>query len=85
LRKARKAEKAALRMSAENSFEAVAREWHEKQGERLTPKYAALVLSRLERDVFPSLGKRPINEIEATQLLNVLRKVEARGALDIAK
>jgi integrase len=81
----RQLEKRAAKTATQNSFEAVAREWHEKQSTRLTTKYARLVLRRLELDIFPHLGVRPIADIDAPELLDVLRKVEARSALDIAK
>jgi integrase len=50
-----------------------------------TSKYAASVLKRFEADIFPEVGSRPIALIEAPELLDVLRKVETRDALDVAK
>jgi integrase len=48
-------------------------------------KHAAGVLKRLEMDVFPYIGHRPIGEIESIEFLQeVLRKIEKRGAIDIA-
>lgn len=82
---ARKDEKRAAKLSAENTFEALAREWHANQKDGWTPGYARHVMIRLEADVFPAIGSRPSAEIEAPELLAELRKVEARGALDIAK
>ena len=82
---ARKDEKRAAKLSADNTFEALAREWHANQKDGWTPRYARHVMVRLEADVFPAIGSRPIAEIEAPELLDVLRRVEARGALDIAK
>jgi integrase len=81
----RKAEKAAQKAETENAFETVAREWHAAQLHRWTPEHAGRVIRRLERDIFPRLGSRPIAEIEPPELLDVLREVEARGALDIVK
>jgi integrase len=68
----------------ENIFENIAREWHEKQSEGWTSSHANKVLRRLEIDIFPELGKKPINEMKAPDLLGALRKIEKRGALDIA-
>ena len=82
---ARKDEKRAAKLSADNTVEALAREWHANQKDGWTPGYARHVIVRLEADVFPAIGSRPIAEIEAPELLDVLRRVEARGALDIAK
>lgn len=80
----RKAEKRARQLSAANSFEAVAREWHGKQVHTWAKKHAEDVLRRLEGNIFPALGYRPISEIEAPDLLATVRKIEARGAYDLA-
>jgi integrase len=82
---AKKEQKRAARFSAKNTFEAVAREWCENQRDGWTGRYHDHVVTRLEADVFPELGSRPIAEIEPPELLAVLRKVEKRGALEIAK
>ena len=68
-----------------NTFEAVAREWHANKLESWQPRTAANVLHRLEKDVFPLIGKQPIAEIKAPVMLDVLRQIEKRGAVDMAK
>ena len=83
--RARREEKRAAELSAENTFETLTREWHANQTNGWTPGYAKQVMARFEADVFPEIGTRSIAEIEAPELLDMLRKVEARGALDIAK
>ena len=70
--------------TTENSFEVVAREWHGKQKSRWTADYSDKVMSSLKRDVFPWLGKKPIIEITAPDVLRVLRRVESRGAIETA-
>ncbi|HJV81346.1 tyrosine-type recombinase/integrase [Noviherbaspirillum sp.] len=82
---AKRKEKRIDALNRENTFEAVAREWHDNKKLSLTPSYAENVLHRLEADIFPLLGTRPISEIEAPDLLDALRQVEKRGALEIAK
>jgi integrase len=67
-----------------DSLEAVAREWFSKYSSAWAPGHAATVIRRLDRDVFPWLGTRPTGEITAPELLTVLRRVEARGALETA-
>lgn len=67
-----------------DSFEAVAREWYVKQLHTWAPSHASDVLRRLESNIFPTLGHRPIVEIEAPELLQAVRKIEARGAHDLA-
>ena len=66
------------------SFEAVAREWFEKFSPGWAASHAATISRRLERDVFPWLSTRPAREITPLELLNVLRRVEARGTLETA-
>jgi integrase len=67
------------------TFEQVARRWHANESAQWVPAHAERVLSRFERDVFPTLGHKTLDAIEPPDVLDVLRQVEARGALDIAK
>lgn len=80
----RRAEKRRQKVLAANSFEAIAREWHEHQRGRWTATHADRVLDSLEKDLFPSLGLRPIAEITPAEVLDVVRAVERRDALDVA-
>lgn len=80
----RKAIKAAKADRASNSFEVVAREWFAKQSATWAPSHAEKIINRLESDVFPWLGGRPVAEITAPELLGVLRRIEGRGAIDTA-
>jgi integrase len=68
-----------------NSFEVVAREWHGKFKESWSPSHAHTTITRLERDIFPWMGKRPISEIEPTDVLSVLQRIESRGAGETAR
>jgi len=70
--------------ATENSFEAVAREWHAKFSPGWVPHHADKIIKRFEREVFPWIGNRPIADISAPDLLAVLRRIEARNALDSA-
>lgn len=80
----RKVQKAAKVERTANSFEAIAREWFAKHSPGWATSHADKIIQRLEKDVFPWLGGRPIAEINAPELLTVLRRIEARGALDTA-
>ena len=82
---AKKERKRAARKAASNTFEGVAREWHAKWAPGRTPGYADQVLRRLEADVFPLLGRRPIAEIEPPDVLEVLQKIEGRGVGETAR
>jgi len=80
----RKAKKMREKLSAANSFEAIAREWFASRSRKWTPKYAASLIRRLEADIFPKMGNRPIAEIMPPEMLSNLRVIESRGAHDLA-
>lgn len=80
----RKAAKAANAERAANSFEVIGREWHHIHMSDKTEDHAKRTLTRLEQDVFPWLGGRPLAEIEAPEILTVLRRIESRGANELA-
>ncbi len=75
----KKAQKAARIENAANTFEAVTREWHEKFKSQWTENHAGRLMRRLELDVFPLIGTRPIGEIKAPEILGVLRRIEMRS------
>jgi integrase len=68
----------------DDSFETVAREWHEKYRSQWTEGHASTTLRRLEANLLPWLGKRPLGAIEPPELLRSLRRVENRGAVETA-
>lgn len=79
----RKAEKGTRAEVATNSFEAVAREWHATiHVHKVSAGHAARTLTRLEQDIFPWVGPLPVAEVTAPQLLESLRRIEARGAIE---
>lgn len=80
----RKAARAAGAVRAGNSFEAIATEWFAKQKPAWAASHASKILLRLENDVLPWLGPRPIAEITAPEILSVLRRIESRGAVESA-
>jgi integrase len=80
----RKAERAAGEERAANSFEVVAREWFGKQSKTWAESHSSKILLRLENYLFPWLGKRPIADIAAKELLAVIRRIEDRGAIESA-
>lgn len=69
---------------AANSFEAVAREWHSKHAPGWAASHADKIIRRLERDVFPWVGGRPIAELSAPEILATMRRIEGRGTLETA-
>jgi integrase len=80
----RKATNLRKKLANVNSFEAVALEWYNKQLHTWVEHHASDVKRRLESNIFPTLGKRPIDQINALELLETIRKIEARGAYDLA-
>jgi integrase len=83
-REQQKALKAANVADAENGFEVVAREWYVRWSPGWSASHSATVIGRLNLDVFPRLGARPIGEISASEVLKMLRVIEFRGALETA-
>jgi integrase len=80
----RKAEKRTAAINAENSFEAVAREWHAKFTVDQSESHATRNLRRLEVHVFPYIGGRPIGAIEPPETLEVLQRIEKKGTIETA-
>lgn len=80
---AKRAAKAA--QAGADSFEAIAREWLEQTAAKRVATTNTTIKARMEDDLLPWLGKRPIKDITAPELLATLRRVEARGSLIVAK
>lgn len=80
----RRTKKLRDKLSTANSFEAVAREWYGKQLHTWVAHHADDVLRRLEKNIFPHIGKQIIGEIEAPELLYAVRVIEKRGSYDLA-
>jgi hypothetical protein len=82
---ARKVEKRQKLLAAGNTFESVANEWFETQADRWVPSYSDRLRSRLDADLLPALGKRPIADIEPIEVLEAIRIIERRDAIEMAK
>ena len=81
----RKADKLAKQSAAENSFQTVALLWWDQWRSAKSPRHADDVHKRFKADVFPAIGKRPISDIQAPELVAMVKAIAGRGALDIAK
>lgn len=79
-----KKEKREAHLMNEATFEVVAKEWLADRLPSWAPSHSSKVARRLERDVYPRIGSRPINEIGARELLVALRKIVDRGAIETA-
>jgi len=82
---AKKARAAQRLLSAENSFEALAKEWYSNQRPTWAATTAKKRLALIDNDLLPWLGKRPISEITSIELLQTLRRIESRGAYETAR
>ncbi len=82
---AKRVTKQVKKFAQENSFEAVARAWYASWAAARSPRHAQYVLRRLELDVCPAIGKRAVSEVKAPELVAMMKAIEKRGALDIAK
>jgi integrase len=82
---ARHIEKRQKAIESTNTFEAIAREWHRHKVDSWQPRTSTNVLDRLEKDVFPVIGKYPIKELKAPVILDMLRQIERRGAVEMAR
>jgi hypothetical protein len=81
----KRAAKRHARASAADTFKTIAREWWQLQIKPLSKRYADRILVRMEAELFPSLGHRPIAEISAPEIIDCLRKIEKRGASEVAR
>jgi integrase len=78
------AERKSSKLQLKNTFELVAREWHEKQAAAWTEQYAVKIRHYMEKNLFPYIGTRPVGDIKPSELLPVMRGMEERGAVTIA-
>ncbi|MBL9315382.1 tyrosine-type recombinase/integrase [Klebsiella pneumoniae] len=78
----RKEQKIALQTESESAFEKIATEWHQMKSAKWSAGYASDIMEAFQNDIFPYVGTRLIGEIKPLELLNVLRKIEKRGALE---
>lgn len=82
---AKREEKIARETQLNNTFKDLALEWHSSKLKKWSAGYASDILGAFNKDVFPYIGKKPIADIKQLELLNVLRRIEGRGATEKAK
>ncbi len=70
-------QKRASKAQSEHSFENIAREWHEQQKGRWTPKHAGNLLHSLEREIFQLIGHKPVHELTVPEILEAVRRLES--------
>ena len=80
----KKSKKLTQKLATEGTFEHVALQWHSGKSRVWSEIHSKNVIDRLTRDVFPYIGKRPINEISVAETLNLLRRIESREAFETA-
>ena len=82
---AKREEKIARELNVRNTLQEIACEWHSSKLYKWSEGYASDIMEAFNKDVFPYIGKKPISEIKPLELLNVLRRMEGRGATEKAK
>ncbi|WP_416274722.1 tyrosine-type recombinase/integrase [Lamprobacter sp.] len=80
----RRAQQSASEEQAADSFEVVAREWFTRHSANWAPSHSSRIIRRLERDLFPWIGRIPVSALKPPQILEVIRRIEDRGALETA-
>lgn len=80
----KRALKEAQTTAAANSFEIIALEWFDRKSSGWVPKHSSKIIERLKRDVFPWIGAKPIASITPPEVLQVLHRIEERGAIETA-
>lgn len=78
-------ERRAARAATEDTFEAIAREWFDKFKPQWTEGHRRTVFSRMEDNLFPFIGSKPISVLSAPEVLAALRRIEARKANETAR
>jgi integrase len=81
----RKAAKTAEKATAENSFRTIAGLWFEHWRAEKSAQHVDATRRRMDANILPLLGARPITEIEAPELVTMVKTIEGRGAADLAK
>ena len=81
----RKVEKLTAHLSAANTFEAIAREWHEKREDGLAEITANKTIRALETHAFPLIGGLPVEAIEPAHILAVVTSIDAKGTGETAR
>ena len=83
----RKAVKSAKSELLANSFETIAREWHKHMlgKKEWSTEHATTILNRLEQDIFPWIGKKPITEVTAKEIKAILDRIRSRGVIETTR
>lgn len=81
----RKKQRAALSAGAARSVQRFSEDWHASRLATWRPHYAKSVLSRLKKDVFPTIGSVPVGDVTAPMVLEMLQRIERRGSLDVVR
>ena len=79
---AKRIEKSTKKTAGENTFKVIALEWHGTKVSGWSTTHADTTMERMDKNIFPWLGTRPLTDIEAPEVLATLRRIEARGAID---
>jgi integrase len=73
------------RVAQGNTFKDVSALWFDQWRADKAPRYVKQMQARIEGDLIPALGSRPMREIEAPELVSIAKKIEARDAHELAR
>ena len=74
-----------IKLATEQNFKTIALQWHSKQYKNSNVRHAKLILQRLEKYIFPLIGKIPLKDIEAPMLFNIIEKIQDKGFIETGK
>lgn len=72
-------------LESETAFEKIARQWWADWSANKAERHAGYVITRLEADAFPEIGAKPIDKLTAPDFVHLAKRIESRGAADIAR
>lgn len=72
-------------MATEQDFKTIALQWHAKHYQKSNDRHTKLVLQRLEKYIFPLIGKIPLKDIEAPMLFNIIEGIQDQGYIETGK
>jgi integrase len=74
-----------VKLATEQDFKTIALQWHAKQYQNSNERHSKLVLQRLEKYIFPRIGKIPLGNIEAPMLFNIIEGIQDQGYVETGK
>lgn len=74
-----------IKLATELDFKSIALEWHKRHYKDKNQRHAKLVMQRLEKYIFPKIGRLPIGEIEAPMMFNLVERIQDKDFIETGK